>query len=107
MLRRKPRKERFRKKRKGHFGKLSFNEPIHTLMTADFREHAKIKLSLLLLGSTLLARQEALSRGKPEVFSKAVDIVAIIGRRSKYSKGLAQKHDSYTITKRLKTIKRR
>ena len=88
LMRRKSKRERVRNKSKGHYGRISYNEPIHDMITVDFTPYSTSKLICCILNSYWLKRWKAMSIGRPELANKMLhsSILAIIRRKGKYTK---------------------
>jgi len=104
----KRRKERFRKKRKGHYGTISSDELLTPVYTNWLEERHKVKLGHFINCSYCRKWYEAQSIGKPELFGelKHVNVVAIIGRKGKVTKQWGSRVDKWALTERLRSFKR-
>ena len=109
LLRRKGKREHFRKKRKGHFGVISDDEPVHTAYTAMLEERKPMKLSHIVNCSYCLKKAEAVSCGKPEIAFRIgeVNVMAVIGRKTKTTRKVSRKMDAYQRYLRMQNIFRR
>ena len=104
----KQRKERFRKKRKGHWGVIAKDEELTPVYTSWLEEKHKVKLYHFLLCSYCRKWYEAQSIGKPELFGriKHVNVVAIVGRKGSVTRRWGSRVDKWALTDRLRSFKR-
>ena len=88
LMRKKGRRERVRNKSKGHYGRISYNEPIHDMITTDFTPYSSSKLIHCILDSYWLKRWKAMSIGFPELANKIIhsSVLAILVRKGRYTK---------------------
>ena len=109
LLRRKPRRERFRKKRKGHFGFISKSELIHTVYTSWLEERRPKPLGHLAYCSYCLKQAEAQSIGLPEQLARIehVHVIAVINRKTITTRKHGRTINKLTLYERFKRIKRK
>jgi len=112
LMRKKGKREKVRNKSKGHYGRISYNEPIHDMITVDFTPYSTSKLIHCILNSYWLKRWKAMSIGFPELANKIIhsSVLAILTRKSKYSRlypDLNKKAELEDRLKRLRYYRRR
>ena len=104
LLRRKPKRERIRKKHKGHYGKIDYNEPIHDILDCKFDGISTTKLLYCLLNSYWLKRWKALSLGYPELANHItnVSVLVLFRRKGKYTKLYPDIHKKAEVEDKLR-----
>ena len=88
LMRRKGRRERVRNKSKGHYGIVSYDEPIHTVIDFNRIPVDEIPLNSALGNTYNIARDKARSVGRPELANRiiSVGVYVIPERKSKLAK---------------------
>jgi len=88
LMRRKGRRERVRNKSKGHYGTVSYDEPIHTVIDFNRIPVDEQPLNSLLGNTYNIARDKARSVGRPELANRiiSVGVYVIPERKSKLAK---------------------
>lgn len=88
LMRRKSKRERVRNKSKGHYGIVSYDEPIHTVIDLNRIPVDEQPLNSLLGNTYNLARDKARSVGRPELANRIITtgIYVIPERKSKLAK---------------------
>jgi len=103
LLRRKPKRERIRKKHKGHYGKIRYDEPIHDVLDCKFDGISQTKLLYCLLNSYWLKRWKALSLGMPELANRItnVSVLILFRRKGIYTKRYPDIHKKAEVSDKL------
>jgi len=105
---RKSRKEKIRSKSKGHYGVISYDEPIHTAIDINRIGQFSQPLRTCIAHHYQLLKDKAFSLGYPHKWHKLsyIGVLAIIERKSKYSKKPNYYSQPISIYDRLKWLKR-
>jgi len=107
IMRRKGRKEKHTRKRKGHYGIIQPNEPIHMVYTNWFEERYPIPLKYAINSKYDLKWYNAISVGLPERAFRLgdVNIIAIIGRKGKLTKVIGKRKDFVAVYERSQIVR--
>ncbi|MCD6434305.1 MAG: hypothetical protein J7L14_01710 [Candidatus Diapherotrites archaeon] len=107
LLRTKSRRERHTRKRKGHYGILDENERIHLVYTNWFEEKYTYPLKWALNDGYFMRIMNAHGVGLPERAGRLgfPYIVAIVGRKGKWTKRYGDKKERWTVYERSQSVK--
>jgi len=107
IMRRKGRKERHTRKRKGHYGVIRDDEPIHMVYTNWFEERYTIPLKHAVNCKYCLKWYNAWSVGLPERAFRMgdVNVIAIVGRKGKLTKKVGRKINAVTVYERSQIVR--
>jgi len=107
ILRRKKRREKHTRKRKGHYGIIQPDEPIHMVYTNWFEEKYAIPLKHAINCNYCLKWYNAYSVGLPERALRMgdVNVIAIISRKGKLTKRVGKRKDVFAVYERSKIIR--
>jgi len=107
IMRRKGRREKHTRKRKGHYGVIQPDEPIHMVYTNWFEERYPIPLRYAINSKYDLKWFNAISVGLPERAFRLgdVNIIAIIGRKGKLTKVIGKRKDFVAVYERSKIVR--
>ena len=107
IMRRKGRRERHTRKRKGHFGVIDPNEPIHMVYTNWLEERYTIPLKHAINCGYCLKWYNGISIGLPERSFRMgdVNVIAIIGRKGEVTKRFGKTKDRALLYQRLSIVR--
>jgi len=107
LMRKKSKRERVRNKSKGHYGRISYNEPIHDMITVSLDGYSTSKLIHCILDSYWLKRWKAMSIGFPELANRIIhtSILAILARRAKYTRRYPDIYKKAEVRDRVKAMR--
>ena len=107
ITRRKGRREKHTRKKKGHYGVIRPDEPIHMVYTNWFEERYSIPLKHALVCKYCLKKYNAHSVGLPERAMRLgdVNIIVIIKRKGKLTKKIGAKRDLLATFERSRIVK--
>ncbi|RLF41149.1 MAG: hypothetical protein DRN12_03795 [Thermoplasmata archaeon] len=87
LMRKKGRREKVRKKARGHYGIVHYDEPVHTIVDVNLIPVDELPLNTILGNTYEFARHKAMSLGKPELATKFMALgVYIIPERKVFKK---------------------
>ena len=106
IMRRKSRRERHTRKRKGHYGVIAKDEPLNMVYTNWFEERYTLPLWHAINCKYCLKLFNAHSVGLPERAFRMgdVNVIAILGRKGKWSRRFGRKIDKITVYERGKAV---
>lgn len=104
----KQRREKIRSKSKGHYGVISYEEPIHTAIDINRIGQFTQPLRTCIAHHYQLLKDKAFSLGYPHKWHKLgyIGVFGIIERKSKYSKKPNYYSQPISIYDRLKWLRR-
>ena len=107
LMRKKGRREKVRNKSKGHYGRISYNEPIHDMITVSLDGYSTSKLIHCILNSYWLKRWKAMSIGFPELANKIIhsSVLAILVRKGRYTKLFPDLNKKAEVEDRLRRLR--
>jgi len=107
IMRRKGRRERHTRKRKGHYGVINPDEPIHMVYTNWLEERYTIPLKHAINCGYCLKWYNGISVGLPERSFRMgdVNVIAIVGRKGKVTKKFGKTKDRALLYQRLLIVR--
>ena len=107
IMRRKGRREKHTRKRKGHYGTINPDEPIHMVYTNWFEERYTIPLKHAINCKYCLKWYNGISVGLPERAFRTgdVNVIAIVGRKGKLTKKIGKRKDAVAIYDRSQIVR--